>query len=103
MTLGSEALGKSVHNDACATISASHDESCEDSAEHHETTEHTDCTDSCHTGPCHFGHCLVVISNAFVSYATIENLENIHAFSKSLVEGPYLEGPLQPPKQASIF
>lgn len=102
MTLGSEAFGKSVHNDACATVSAAH-EPCEESADHKDHTEHTehsDCSDGCHTGPCHFGHCLVVISNAYVSFATIDDLENIYAFSKSLIEGPYLDGPRQPPKQA---
>ncbi len=100
MTLGSEAFGKSVHNDACVTVSAAQDDCEESAANHTEHAERSDCSDGCHTGPCHFGHCLVVPSNAFVKYATIEKLENLHAISKSLVEGPYLEGPRQPPKQA---
>jgi hypothetical protein len=62
--------------------------------------EKSHCPDPCHLGQPHFGHTAFLGSTSSLSYALFNTEVPTFASERSIVDGPFLEGPRRPPKHA---
>lgn len=59
-----------------------------------------DCSDLCHDGICHFGHCSHTILQKTFSFTSVNAKTTEMIFLKSFFSSPDLDTPLRPPKSA---
>lgn len=105
--LGEEAFGDSRHLIACQggfsiSSEASHDESSfqKNCGEQGQEKQSQKCSDPCHVGQSHFGHCSFLAANSALNYPAFSHSCLKSFLSLIMVEGPTLEGLRRPPRQA---
>lgn len=64
----------------------------------HASDQHEKCTDPCHVGLCHIGHCSFVSNQTDVQMSHANLASVVSGFSQTAVEGPVLEGLRRPPR-----
>lgn len=64
------------------------------------TPEKSHCPDPCHLGQPHFGHIAFLSSISSLAYIHFENGLPAVRFKSNMIDGPFIEGPRRPPKQA---
>ena len=68
-------------------------------------TDKADCTDPCHVGQCHFGHCSVVVSGSRYRSVSLQPTSLKHTFTFQHHAGPALKGLRRPPRlsQSQVY
>lgn len=63
-------------------------------------TKSSHCTDPCHTGRCHFGHCSYQAVKIYFGMAPHLSLQSHLTYDLVIPKGPFLEGPKRPPRHS---
>lgn len=74
-----------------ASISASGD------FDHSENSQPSDCSDPCHVGGCHFGHCPFPILSEMFYFYSLTNHVGFQTINR-IPEDPFLQGLRRPPR-----
>ena len=98
--LGVEALNsKESRAIACSEVSSTTDCSSFEQESHVESGKSmSPCSDPCHIGIAHFGHCFYNTVQTSVSYFTDPYVETKNIWSQLAIQGPVLEAPRKPPR-----